>query len=234
MLCCSVVLRCVVPYVVLCCTELSCAGLLCCVVLYCVIVLCFVVLLYFVVLCLVLYCAVLNCFVLVCNVVLCCCVVVCCFVLCCNVSIVVLPCAVLCCLILWYRALLGCVVLCCAMLCRVMTITTDLKQSAKNYAICPSRSDLGTKRRTTNIIPKFLSNDMSQQRQTHLYPAGEIRYKESHRYKVDSWRDYSLQRVACQQHCILDKKAVNAPNVADDCRWLSWPAWIWYMPTRYC
>jgi len=48
-----------------------------------------------------------------------------------------------------------------------------------------------------------------------MYPAGEIHYKESQRYKVNSGRDFSLQIVACQQHCILDKKAVNASNVAD-------------------
>jgi hypothetical protein len=104
--------------------------------------------------CCVVLCWVVLYWVVMCFVVVLCCAALCCVVLCCDVlyCVIVVSCAVLCCLLLCYYALfcsvvlycvlLCCVVLCCVMLCRVMTITTDLKQSARELRrlslnICP-------------------------------------------------------------------------------------------------
>ena len=72
-----------------------------------------------------------------------------CFVLCC----VVLACAVLCCVVLYCVIVLSSVVLCC-----VMTITTDLKQSAKelhslSLNVCPGKQTQNHKQYSERFYP---------------------------------------------------------------------------------
>jgi hypothetical protein len=168
----------------LCCTELSC------------VVLCFVFVLGCIVLCLRLHFAALSCLML-CRVVLCS-TVLCCIVLWC----VSCYCALLCYSVLSYTVLLCSLLLYCIVLCHIMSCDDDYdrSQAVSKRTTQPLPQHLPWE---PNAIPQtifrtFLSTHMSyQQQKTHLYPAGEICYKESQRYEFDSGRGYSLQSVNC-------------------------------------